>query len=196
MEQVLYRTTLLICGLLSVGVLANLFAMQRPEPRLAVASGPVEKHRKSPASRLAAGPQSDLVRAVQRELQAKGYIRRAPDGALDMSTRAAIWAWEVDNGLPPTAAPSGDLLKALLLGAAVDRRPAPTTQPDGVGRLMQHVQMLLKSRTEIDLALTGRFDEATRRAISAFEQRLGLPATGRINAALVLRLENAGLHGR
>jgi len=138
----------------------------------------------------------DLVRAIQRELRSKGYLDRAPDGALDMPTRAAIWAWERKNGLPPTAWPSEDVLKALLLGAATEPRRPTVQEQEAAAVLLRHVQLILKTRRLGNVSVTGRYDDATRAAIAAFERQQGLPVTGELRASLVQRLENVGRHGR
>ena len=42
----------------------------------------------------------ETIRAIQRELQARGYEAGAADGVPRLVTRAAIMAYEHDNGLP------------------------------------------------------------------------------------------------
>jgi peptidoglycan hydrolase-like protein with peptidoglycan-binding domain len=210
MDQTVYRATLLICTVLSLGVLANVFVLQGVQPRLAmsrpVAQAPTpseSRARRQPnagsatrrlTSTRAASP--DLIRAIQRELYAAGFATRAPDGALDMATRAAILAWERENGLPQTADASEDVLKALLLGAGIvhrtsGARPAPT-----VAMLVRHIQILLKSHGADAIQINGRRDESTRAAIAAFQRRQSMPVDGKISDALVVRLEAAGRHGR
>jgi len=54
-----------------------------------------------------------LVREVQTALAARGYEPGPADGHAGPMTRAAILAFERDQGLPATAAPSGALLAAL-----------------------------------------------------------------------------------
>ena len=41
---------------------------------------------------------SDLTRAIQRELKAKGYEAGAVDGVIGLVTRGAIMAYESDAG--------------------------------------------------------------------------------------------------
>jgi peptidoglycan hydrolase-like protein with peptidoglycan-binding domain len=204
--QTLYRTALLICGLLSCGVLVNLFVMQRAGPQLAMTTPKITKPVERPGRpempsastqhEQTALMNADLVRAIQRELRSNGYLDRAPDGALDMPTRAAIWAWQRQNGLPPTAWPSENVLKALLLGATAETRSPTRQEQEAAAVLLRHVQLILKSRRLGEVAVTGRYDDATRAAIAAFERQQGLPVTGELGATLVQRLENAGRHGR
>ena len=213
MEQSIYRAALLVCCMLSIGVLANVFVLQGRQPKLAMSSpGYSSTNRSRPsqpgavngaATRSRAGRRApatvaspDLVRAIQRELYASGYAVRAPDGALDMATRAAILAWEQRNGVALTAEPSEDLLKALLLGAVIDPRPRTSKPTPAVAMLVQHIQILLKSRKFGAIEINGRIDQPTRRAIAKFERAQGMKASGVISGALVVRLESAGRHGR
>ncbi len=53
---------------------------------------------------------------MQRELQIRGYETGARDGVAGVMTRGAIMAYEHDHGLPLTARPSQELLKAIILG--------------------------------------------------------------------------------
>jgi peptidoglycan hydrolase-like protein with peptidoglycan-binding domain len=70
------------------------------------------------------GTSSDLVRAVQRELTQRGYNPGPQDGTVSPLTRAAILAYEKDQGLPSTGEASERLLKAMLFsGPPV---PAPS----------------------------------------------------------------------
>lgn len=207
-QSVAYLTALLICCALSLGVLANVFVMQGTQPRLAMSRPSVQPSRAPHAdtrpladetkrgANAASVASPDLIRAIQRELYAAGFARNAPDGALDMATRAAILAWERENGLPLTADATEEVLRALLLGAGIVRqananRPSPTVQ-----MLVRHIQILLKSRGFEALRINGKRDEPTRTAIAAFQRRQSMPVDGKISAALVVRLEAAGMHGR
>ncbi|MEF2553950.1 peptidoglycan-binding domain-containing protein [Aurantimonas sp. A2-1-M11] len=53
------------------------------------------------------------IRAIQSELNARGYDAGAPDGLDGRQTRSAIAAFQRDNGLDVTGSPSLDLLDAL-----------------------------------------------------------------------------------
>src|SRR5262245_49741670 len=59
---------------------------------------------------------AQLVKAVQRELNARGYVAGPADGELRDDTRKAITAYEKDQNLTVTGSPSDDLLHQLLLG--------------------------------------------------------------------------------
>jgi hypothetical protein len=62
---------------------------------------------------LQAASAAGLVRDVQAALAARGYEPGPADGYAGPMTRAAILAFERDQGLPATAAPSDALLAAL-----------------------------------------------------------------------------------
>ena len=210
MGQVAMRTVLLVCCLLSASVVVNVMFLQDRQHRLAV-STPVTvdgtPRRSSPAaggtSVPAVGrrqpaqalPDADLVRAIQRELYAGGYTRRPPDGVLDTATRAAILAWEMDNGVSLTGTPTNRLLKTLLLGASADQSGRPQAPSPEATDLIRHVQRLLKAHGHDLPQANGRLDDATKRAIFAFEKSQGLTPRGRISEAVVVRLERLGRRG-
>ena len=59
---------------------------------------------------------TEVTRAVQRELQIRGYETGGADGTPSLMTRAAIMGYEHDHALPMTGRPSQRLLKAIILG--------------------------------------------------------------------------------
>ncbi len=65
-----------------------------------------------------------LIKAVQRELSARGYDAGAADGKLSDKTRAAISAYQANQGLPVTGAASDELLHHILLGDSVKPQAA------------------------------------------------------------------------
>jgi peptidoglycan hydrolase-like protein with peptidoglycan-binding domain len=50
---------------------------------------------------------------VQQELAREGYYRGSIDGQVGPLTRAAIAAYQKDNGLPVTGKITGDLLQSM-----------------------------------------------------------------------------------
>lgn len=193
------------------GVWWNLLYMQRGSysASLSRALDPEEDGRPGPAIRLervepskpgADGPafgtpDRELVRAVQRELAQRGYDPGAQDGAATAVTRAAILAYEQDQGMPLTGEPTEKLLKALLFGSveATASRPGERGVPAGAQavELIKFVQSAL-SRLGYGVRQTdGRLGEETQRAIRKFEAEHGLPATGRISGPLVAKLAEA-----
>jgi peptidoglycan hydrolase-like protein with peptidoglycan-binding domain len=134
---------------------------------------------------------SDLTRAIQRELKAKGYEAGAVDGVAGLVTRGAIMAFESDTALPLTAEPREGLLQALLLGSAQARAPgaAADTAPDPeAARVIESVQRALNHLGYLRSAPDGRLNDETRRAIRRFEADRKLAETGRISGELIAKL--------
>lgn len=134
---------------------------------------------------------SDLVRAVQRELKAKGYETGAVDGVAGLVTRGAIMAYETDQDLPLTAEPRQALLQHLVLGSAdiapnADGESAkPGPEAEAVVRAVQRAFRQLGYLTTLP---DGRLNAATIRAIRKFEADRKLKQTGRISGELLARL--------
>lgn len=133
----------------------------------------------------------DVVRGVQRELNARGYEAGQPDGVIGLVTRAAIMAYEQDYGLPLTGSPTQDLLSRIVLGSSA---PQPT-KPLGnrtTGReaeaVIRNVKQQLSARGYTPGKIDGTPSEPLARAIREFEIDQKLPETGRISAPLVSRL--------
>ncbi len=151
------------------------------------------------ADLLPAGDGPETVRAVQRELQARGYEAGTADGVPGLITRAAVLAYEYDHGLPMTGEPSEKLLKKILLG---ESQPAATPGSAGLERSSQAEQVIRTVQQSLANAgyavgkSDGRLGEETVRAIREFEMDQGLPETGRISGQLVARLARLAGQGR
>lgn len=148
-------------------------------------------------------PQSEAepetVRAIQRELKQRGYSAAAADGVMRMSTRAAIMAFEHDNGLPLTGEASEGLLKRILLGAsagAADPADAGKVRSLEAERIIRFVQQTLASLGYQPGRADGRPGEETDRAIREFEMDKGLVPKGRISADLIAKLTEAAAQAR
>ena len=71
-----------------------------------------------PPLEVADGTPTLLVKAVQRELSARGFDIGEEDGRLSSKTRAAIATYERDHDLPETGLATDELLRHILLGEA------------------------------------------------------------------------------
>jgi peptidoglycan hydrolase-like protein with peptidoglycan-binding domain len=142
-----------------------------------------------------AASQQEVTRAVQRELQIRGYETGARDGVAGVMTRGAIMAYEHDHGLALTARPSQELLKAIVLGEAGKGKgvKAETAEAQDVIRSVQ--RSLAKLRYKPGPA-NGRLTPETARAIRAFEGDQALPETGRVSGPLISRLARLSGDGR
>ena len=142
-----------------------------------------------------AASQQEVTRAVQRELQIRGYETGARDGVAGVMTRGAIMAYEHDHGLTLTARPSQELLKAIVLGEAGKGKgvKAETAEAQDVIRSVQ--RSLAKLRYKPGPA-NGRLTPETARAIRAFEGDQALLETGRVSGPLISRLARLSGEGR
>jgi peptidoglycan hydrolase-like protein with peptidoglycan-binding domain len=140
----------------------------------------------------------DVTRAVQRELQIRGYETGAADGVAGVMTRAAIMGFEYDHGLTLTGQPSQDLLKRILLGGRekASKRPGSHDQSAQAQSMIRSVQMSLAKLGYKPGPTNGRLTSETARAIREFEVDQALPETGRISGPLVARLARLAGEGK
>ncbi|MFN0218068.1 MAG: peptidoglycan-binding protein [Hyphomicrobium sp.] len=188
---------------MTASVAVNLLALQEPaQTRLAdrpkdltwvkpvdVVAPPVVEVAFTTGPAEAAGDDADVIRGVQRELNARTYEAGQPDGVAGLVTRAAVMAYEHDYHLPLTATPSQDVLSRIVLGSSASqasaRATAPTSEAQSVIRLVkQSLAALGYQPGRVDGALTAE----TARAIREFETDQRLAETGRISGPLMSRL--------
>ena len=133
------------------------------------------------------------VRSVQQELSRRGYDPGSSDGVPGLVTRAAVMAYEHDQGLPLTAEPSPEVLAHLrhgtsAPGAAIGLQ-AGTAQPAShAEQVIRTVQTALGQLGYLVAEPDGFVSDQTIRAIREFEMDSGLVPTGRISGSLVARL--------
>ncbi len=138
------------------------------------------------------------VRAIQRELSARGYQPGQHDGVPGLVTRAAVMAFEYDNNLPITGEPNETLLRRIILGVSYAGDTRPGRRAAGSKLQAAHVtrtvqQSLLGMGYQPGTA-DGVVGVDTSRAIREFEMDHGLTPTGRVSGHLVAQL--ARLAGR
>lgn len=134
-------------------------------------------------------PPARLVRAIQRELQARGYAGEAATGMLSVGTRAAILAYEFDEGMPLTGEASEAILKSLIFGR-VEGKTAPGSSARFEERraLIAKVQEMLAAMGYASGPADGRLDAKTRDAIRRFESDRNLTAQGRLTERVLLEM--------
>jgi peptidoglycan hydrolase-like protein with peptidoglycan-binding domain len=142
-----------------------------------------------------AASEQEVTRAVQRELQIRGYETGARDGVAGVMTRAAIMAYEHDHGLALTARPSQQLLKAIILGEAGKGKGAKVDTAEAQEVIRSVQRSLAKLRYKPGPA-NGRLTPETARAIRAFEGDQALAETGRVSGPLISRLARLAGGGR
>jgi peptidoglycan hydrolase-like protein with peptidoglycan-binding domain len=145
----------------------------------------------------AKGSATEVTRAVQRELQIRGYETGGSDGISGIMTRGAIMAYEYDHNLPLSGQPSDRLLKAIILGEGGKAKgkggEVKTAEAQDVVRSVQRSLAKLGYKPG---APNGRLTPDTLRAIRAFEGDQALPETGRISGPLIARLLRLSGDGR
>jgi len=144
------------------------------------------------------GSVADVTRAVQRELQIRGYETGARDGVAGLMTRGAILAFEYDHGLPLTARPSQELLKSILLGdgRTTSGKRAAGAESAQAQDVIRSVQRSLAQLGYRPGPANGRLTPDTARAIRAFEIDQTLPESGRVSGPLISRLARLSSEGR
>ncbi len=133
------------------------------------------------------------MRAVQRELDARGYNAGPADGKLRDETRSAISSFEKDHGLTVTGMPADDLLREILLGDVVKSGAATGTlapqNPDATSAkgsaMVKAVQQILADLGYAPGPIDGAIGSATERAISTFQRDRKIAVSGRISAELL-----------
>lgn len=139
-----------------------------------------------------ANADAETVRAVQAELNRRGYGPLAADGVMRPAARAAVMAFEHEHRLPLTGEASQELLKQILFGAppaAGAAGPPEVRSPQAQG-VIRDVQRQLAARGYRPGAADGRLSAETIAAIRTFEADQGLVPKGRISAVLLDRLES------
>jgi peptidoglycan hydrolase-like protein with peptidoglycan-binding domain len=133
-----------------------------------------------------------IVRAVQRELAARGFDVGQVDGKPSDKTRAAISAYQQKQGLPVTGTASDELLRHILLGDSAPASGAtgsvtgqPVTAVSNDTSRVKAVQKVLADLGYSPGPVDGAMGEATSRAISAFQHDRKIPETGHITPELL-----------
>lgn len=132
---------------------------------------------------------ADVTRAIQRELDVRGYQTGGVDGIVGMMTRAAIMGFEYDHGMVLTGRPSQDLLKRILLSGNARAKPVGSQGQSAEARdMILSVQTSLARLGYKPGRPDGQLTPETMRAIREFEVDQTLPESGRISGPLVARL--------
>jgi peptidoglycan hydrolase-like protein with peptidoglycan-binding domain len=201
--------------LLSGGVAGNLFLMQpqmrgsRAENRQVASAeatgfgdtGSIERttldpvHASAPALASLSTAElpsdaADVTRAIQRELEVRGYETGGADGVAGSMTRAAIMGFEYDHGLVLTGRASQELLQSILLGSSGGRaKPVGSRGQSAEAReVIRGVQTSLAMLGYKPGPADGQLTPESQRAIREFEIDQALPESGRVSGPLVARL--------
>lgn len=142
----------------------------------------------------AATSRSEQIRMVQQALNRQGYNAGTEDGKLGKGTRAAIRAFQKDQGMKVT----GDLSPALVsrLEASAANQPTSLMPPEQAladgGRLqtyVENVQNELRTHGYYTGPATGQINERTRNAIREYQLDAGLQVNGIVSEDLLNNLK-------
>jgi len=131
------------------------------------------------------------VKAIQRELTTKGYDPGPVDATMGLFTRAAIMAYETDQGLPLIGEPSPELLEHIVLGESVMPVSRTSAAPAETVALIKAVQQILTDQGYEPGTVDGVIGAGTAAAIKSFERDRGLKETGRISGKLLGKIIGA-----
>ena len=135
-----------------------------------------------------------LLKAVQRELTALGYVVGRADGEMDATTRDAISAYQKSQDLPVTGLPSDNLLRRILLGDSVADTDSTgalgaASRAAGQDHTVKSVQQVLAELGYSPGPIDGAMGGATARAIKAFQHDRKIIETGRVTPELLAELK-------
>lgn len=181
---------------LAAAITYNALFLQTGAPRTALAGGEGKSPRAGAAAdkRAPATPEEaerSRIKAIQRELTAKGYDPGPTDAVMGYFTRGAIMAYEDDHGLTLTGEPRPELLEHLVLGAIVTPPAKPPAPSEETVALIKAVQQILADQGYAPGAVDGVVGAETRAAIKAFERDNGLDQTGRVSGKLLHKIIGA-----
>lgn len=112
------------------------------------------------------------MRVVQYLLTHRGYAVPL-DSTFDAATVAAVQDWQARNGIPvdvdaTLTAPTWETL-------------APELDRSASGAPVSGAQFILNAKGYADVAVTGEFDHATRRAVQDVQRLHNLPPHGKVD---------------
>jgi peptidoglycan hydrolase-like protein with peptidoglycan-binding domain len=157
------------------------------------------------AGGLAQGATGDAVRTLQQALSSAGiHVPGGVDGIFGPGTASAVRAYQHSRGLTVTGRGDAATLNALARHAPAVTAPSSPPRPHRPHRPHPGAGVLARGATgdavrELQAALMragitvpggadGVFGPATEAALKTYQRRVGLPATGRANAATMNRL--------
>ncbi len=140
------------------------------------------------SSGLAQGARGPAVRSLQQSLIAAGIpVAGGADGVFGPATAAAVKKYQQSRGLPATGRADAATLNALGSKAPAVRsgngRSGGGIARGARGEAVRQLQLkLMQAGIFVAGGADGIFGQATERALKTYQQRKGLPATGRLDA--------------
>ena len=154
-----------------------------------------------PAPETGEGGAEHLLKAVQRELAARGYDIGPEDGKPSGRTAAAISSYQKGQGLPVTGVATDELLRHILLGGSVQPVAGATgsVEPDTPDKALspkakeeakvKSVQKVLADLGYAPGPVDGAMGGTTTRAITSFQHDRKIAETGKITPELLRELK-------
>lgn len=139
----------------------------------------------SEITKLAKGSYGETVTKLQKALKKLGYFRGECDGAYGDGTEAAVYRFQLANGLTETGAADGSTQLRLYEGEPLLWQDFIDGSISSVGMSGDHVrrlQLRLKDMGYFTGKCTGRYGEATQQAVSHFQDMNNLENTGEADA--------------
>ncbi len=136
---------------------------------------------RSERAALANGSYGAEVEKLQRALRDLGYFSGSCDGAYGEATAAAVYRFQLANGLPETGIAGSAVFVRLYEGAPVDWDSFLQESCAAAGESGAHVrriQLWLKNKGYFKGECTGRYGEATQRAVKRFQAASKLESSG------------------
>lgn len=155
-----------------------------------------------PTRTLRFGMSGEDVRYTQQRLSALGYYNNGLDGQFGNGVLKAVKAFQKNNGLTIDGVLGPASLKVLFSASAIPAdgsatptpTPTPTPAPDNTlewgdsGEAVRQLQVRLKELGYYSSSIDGQYGSGTYAAIYTFQKRNGLAATGKADAATLIRL--------
>ena len=160
-----------------------------PEPAAEAPAPRPVRPSAAPPSRPSPPAPPRVIKAIQRELQFRGYMDEPATGTLGPVTRAAILSYEFDEGLPLAGEANEAILKSLIFGRVEGKAgPGPAERFEERRALVSQVQAMLAAMGYAAGPPDGRLDAKTRDAIRQFESDRHLSARGRLTERVLLEM--------
>ena len=159
-----------------------------PETLKAIYSSNAAKSSSPVASvgvKLQQGSEGDAVRALQKRLKTLGYLKESADGSYGEKTKAAVLAFQTNNGLKATGVAGTDTLDAIYSQDALkagqgssDNNTSDTLRVGDEGSSVTSLQKKLHELGYYDGKINGIYSSLVSEAVKAFQSNNGLKADG------------------
>ena len=135
--------------------------------------------------KLQAGSEGDAVRALQKRLKTLGYLKESADGSYGEKTKAAVLAFQTNNGLKATGIAGTDTLDAIYSQDAIKagqsssgNNTSDTLRVGDEGSAVTELQKKLHELGYYDGKTNGIYSNLVSEAVKAFQSNNGLKADG------------------